>query len=78
MARASKIPRSLSMELGSKRTTSELLKESSSDYHRVVAHVKFYYRIINVHTANNGYCKSKKPPMQHRGEHLAMLLQKVV
>ena len=46
MARAAKIPRSLSMELGSKRTNSELLKESSSDYHRVVAHVKFYYRII--------------------------------
>ena len=46
MVRAAKVPRSLSIELGSKRTTSELLKESSSDYHRVVAHVKFYYRII--------------------------------
>ena len=46
MARVAKIPCSLKMQLGSKRTTSELLKESSSDYHRVVAHVKFYYRII--------------------------------
>lgn len=46
MDRTEKIPRSLSMELGSKRTSSELLKESSSDYHRVVAHVRFYYRII--------------------------------
>ena len=46
MARAAKIPRSLLMELGSKRITSELLKESSSDYHRVVAQFKPEYRII--------------------------------
>ena len=46
MARAAKVPRSLSMELGSKRTTSELLKESSSDYHRVSAQFKHHYRII--------------------------------
>lgn len=46
MVRAAKVPHSLSIELGSKRTTSELLKESSSDYNRVLARVKFYYRII--------------------------------
>ena len=46
MSKAVKIPRSLAMELNSKRTNNELLKESSSDYHRVLAQVKPHYRII--------------------------------
>ena len=46
MSKAVKKPRSLTMELGSKRTNNELLKESSSDYHRVLAQLKPRYRII--------------------------------
>lgn len=46
MARTAKIHRSLSKELGSKRTNSEFLKESSREYDRVLAQVKPRYRII--------------------------------
>lgn len=46
MARASKVPPSLSMELGIKRTNREFLKESSCEYHRVSAQFKHHYRII--------------------------------
>ena len=46
MARAAKIPRSLRMELGIKRTNTEFLKESSREYHRVLAQFKPEYRII--------------------------------
>ena len=46
MARRVKIPRSLSTELGSKRTNGEFLKESSREYHRVLAQFKPHYRII--------------------------------
>ena len=46
MARAAKIPRSLRMELGIKRTNTEFLKESSREYHQVLAQFKPEYRII--------------------------------
>ena len=46
MARASKVPPSLSTEFGIKRTNPEFLKESSREYHRVLAQFKPEYRII--------------------------------